>query len=114
MINLFIFFFLIFILAGLFIFLSFLIGEKIPGREKVSAYECGFAPFNFLGRPFSIRFFLIGILFLIFDLEISFFFPWCVLYNSTAPFGFWTMIGFFFVLVLGLIYEWVMGGLEWE
>ena len=79
--------FLTIVLAGLFSIVSFFLGEKVPDREKVSTYECGFVPFSFLGRPFSIRFFLIGILFLIFDLEI-FFFPWCVLYNSIAPFGF--------------------------
>nr|YP_009646073.1 NADH dehydrogenase subunit 3 [Plesiastrea versipora]WGC75888.1 NADH dehydrogenase subunit 3 [Plesiastrea peroni]QBX99288.1 NADH dehydrogenase subunit 3 [Plesiastrea versipora]WGC76435.1 NADH dehydrogenase subunit 3 [Plesiastrea peroni]WGC76474.1 NADH dehydrogenase subunit 3 [Plesiastrea peroni]WGC76487.1 NADH dehydrogenase subunit 3 [Plesiastrea peroni] len=112
--SFFIFCFLAIVLAGLFSILSFFLGEKVPDREKVSAYECGFVPFSFLGRPFSIRFFLIGILFLIFDLEISFFFPWCVLYNSIAPFGFWTMVGFFFILTLGLVYEWLKGGLEWE
>ena len=71
----FVFCFLTIVLAGLFSMVSFFLGEKVPDREKVSAYECGFVPFSFLGRPFSIRFFLIGILFLIFDLEISFFFP---------------------------------------
>ena len=70
----FVFCFLTIVLAGLFSIVSFFLGEKVPDREKVSAYECGFVPFSFLGRPFSIRFFLIGILFLIFDLEISFFF----------------------------------------
>ena len=70
----FVFCFLTIVLAGLFSMVSFFLGEKVPDREKVSAYECGFVPFSFLGRPFSIRFFLIGILFLIFDLEISFFF----------------------------------------
>uniref|UniRef100_UPI00315DC704 NADH dehydrogenase subunit 3 n=1 Tax=Madrepora porcellana TaxID=3134087 RepID=UPI00315DC704 len=114
MFSFFLFFFIVIVLAGLFSIISFFIGERSPDREKVSAYECGFVPFSFLGRPFSIRFFLIGILFLIFDLEISFFFPWCVLYNMIAPFGFWTMVGFFFVLILGLIYEWLKGGLEWE
>nr|YP_010585897.1 NADH dehydrogenase subunit 3 [Physogyra lichtensteini]UZY20680.1 NADH dehydrogenase subunit 3 [Physogyra lichtensteini] len=110
----FVFWFLVAGLAGLFSIVSFFLGEKEPDQEKVSAYECGFVPFESLGRPFSIQFFLIGILFLIFDLEISFFFPWCVLYNSIAPFGFWTMVGFFVILTLGLVYEWLKGGLEWE
>ncbi|EDO26082.1 predicted protein [Nematostella vectensis] len=93
---------------------SYILGDKQPDREKVSAYECGFDPFGAPGRPFSIRFFLIGILFLIFDLEISFIFPWCVVYNQISPFGYWTMILFLVILTLGLVYEWLKGGLEWE
>lgn len=91
---------------------SYILGDKQPDREKVSAYECGFDPFGTPGRPFSIRFFLIGILFLIFDLEISFLFPWCVVCNQVFPFGYWTMIVFLAVLTLGLVYEWLKGGLE--
>ena len=93
---------------------SYVLGAKQPDKEKVSAYECGFDAFGTPGRPFSVRFFLIGILFLIFDLEISFLFPWCVIYNIISPFGFWTMMVFLVILTLGLIYEWAMGGLEWE
>jgi NADH-quinone oxidoreductase subunit A len=91
---------------------SYILGDKQPDREKVSAYECGFDPFGTPGRPFSIRFFLIGILFLIFDLEISFLFPWCVVCNQVFPFGYWTMIVFLAILTLGLVYEWLKGGLE--
>nr|YP_004237302.1 NADH dehydrogenase subunit 3 [Desmophyllum pertusum]YP_009104310.1 NADH dehydrogenase subunit 3 [Solenosmilia variabilis]YP_009353087.1 NADH dehydrogenase subunit 3 [Desmophyllum dianthus]YP_010554976.1 NADH dehydrogenase subunit 3 [Crispatotrochus rubescens]YP_010554989.1 NADH dehydrogenase subunit 3 [Crispatotrochus rugosus]AGJ71850.1 NADH dehydrogenase subunit 3 [Desmophyllum pertusum]AGJ71863.1 NADH dehydrogenase subunit 3 [Desmophyllum pertusum]AIU56242.1 NADH dehydrogenase subunit 3 len=114
MVGFFFFVLIAVVLAGVFSSISFFIGEKRPDREKVSAYECGFVPFSFLGRPFSVRFFLIGILFLIFDLEISFLFPWCVLYNSLGPFGFWAMVGFLFILTVGLVYEWLKGGLEWE
>lgn len=67
---------------------SYVLGVKQPDREKVSAYECGFDAFGAPGRPFSVRFFLIGILFLIFDLEISFLFPWSIIYNQISPFGF--------------------------
>nr|YP_654390.1 NADH dehydrogenase subunit 3 [Pavona clavus]ABG02364.1 NADH dehydrogenase subunit 3 [Pavona clavus] len=102
------------ILSALFFGASYFLGVKQPDREKVSAYECGFEPFGVPGRPFSVRFFLVGILFLVFDLEISFLFPWCVLFNQISPFGFWVMVGFLGVLTLGLIYEWVKGGLEWE
>src|SRR6056300_79946 len=91
---------------------SYILGEKQPDREKVSAYECGFDPFGTPGRPFSIRFFLIGILFLIFDLEISFLFPWCVVYNQISPFCYFTMVVFLAILTLGLVYEWLKGGLE--
>lgn len=76
------------VLSALFSGASYFLGVKQPDREKVSAYECGFEPFGIPGRPFSVRFFLVGILFLIFDLEISFLFPWCVLFNQISPFGF--------------------------
>lgn len=93
---------------------SYILGVKQPDIEKVSVYECGFDPFESSRIPFSVRFFLIGILFLIFDLEISFLFPWSVVYNQISLFGYWTMIIFLFILTLGLIYEWMKGGLEWE
>ena len=76
------------VLSAFFSGASYFLGVKQPDREKVSAYECGFEPFGVPGRPFSVRFFLVGILFLIFDLEISFLFPWCVIYNQIAPLGF--------------------------
>lgn len=91
---------------------SYILGEKQPDREKVSAYECGFDPFGTPGRPFSIRFFLIGILFLIFDLEISFLFPWCIVYNQIFPLGYGTMVVFLTILTLGLAYEWYLTGLS--
>nr|YP_010322604.1 NADH dehydrogenase subunit 3 [Acanthogorgia breviflora]UKP87166.1 NADH dehydrogenase subunit 3 [Acanthogorgia breviflora] len=93
---------------------SYLLGYKQPDMEKVSVYECGFDPFDNPGNPFPVRFFLIGILFLIFDLEISFLFPWAVTYMGLPLFGYWVVMLFLFVLTLGLIYEWIEGGLEWE
>uniref|UniRef100_A0AAU8HQC9 NADH-ubiquinone oxidoreductase chain 3 n=1 Tax=Porifera sp. TaxID=3140030 RepID=A0AAU8HQC9_9METZ len=93
---------------------SYIIGIKQPDSEKVSVYECGFDPFGSSRVPFSVKFFLVGILFLIFDLEISFLFPWSVIYNQIGLFGFWTMYFFLIILTIGLIYEWVKGGLEWE
>nr|YP_009905967.1 NADH dehydrogenase subunit 3 [Spirocodon saltatrix]QLH56860.1 NADH dehydrogenase subunit 3 [Spirocodon saltatrix] len=93
---------------------SFILGDKNPDKEKVSVYECGFDPFHNPGEPFSIRFFLIAILFLVFDLEISYLFPWSVttMYiNLTSQF---IIIIFLIILGLGLIYEWIKGGLEWE
>nr|YP_010323010.1 NADH dehydrogenase subunit 3 [Malacacanthus capensis]UKP87824.1 NADH dehydrogenase subunit 3 [Malacacanthus capensis] len=93
---------------------SYLLGFKQPDMEKVSVYECGFDPFDNPGNPFSVRFFLIGILFIIFDLEISFLFPWAVTYMGLPLFGYWTIMLFLFILTLGLIYEWIEGGLEWE
>ena len=108
------FFLLVFsaVLSSLLFGASYFLGVKQPDQDKVSAYECGFEPFGVPGRPFSVRFFLVGILFLIFDLEISILFPWCVLFNEISPVGFWIVVGFWGVLTLGLIYEWVKGGLE--
>ena len=93
---------------------SFVLSDKSPDKEKVSVYECGFDPFHNPGEPFSIRFFLIAILFLIFDLEISYLFPWSI---STSFLNLRTQIIiyiFLIILTLGLIYEWIKGGLEWE
>lgn len=95
-------------------FASYLLGEKSPDKEKVSVYECGFDPFHNPGEPFSIRFFLIAILFLVFDLEISYLFPWS---TSTGIISITSqvIIGLFLIiLTLGLVYEWLKGGLEWE
>lgn len=103
-----------FILSIIISLASYVLGEKSPDREKVSVYECGFDPINLPGQPFSIRFFLIAILFLVFDLEISFLFPWSVNLSGISLFGHAIVLVFLVVLILGLIYEWVKGGLEWE
>lgn len=93
---------------------SYILGEKSPDREKVSVYECGFDPFHSPGEPFSIRFFLIAILFLVFDLEISYLFPWSATSNIISLEGH-TVVGLFLIiLIIGLVYEWIKGGLEWE
>lgn len=99
------------------LFSSYLFSNKAPDTEKVSVYECGFDPFDNPGSPISVRFFLIGILFLIFDLEISFLFPWATAFGGLPILGgwsFWVVITFLFILTLGLVYEWVEGGLEWD
>nr|QYH44905.1 NADH dehydrogenase subunit 3 [Craspedacusta sowerbii] len=93
---------------------SYFLGEKSPDREKVSVYECGFDPMNNPGEPFSVRFFLIAILFLVFDLEISFLFPWSVGMSSIPLEGHFVIFIFLIILTMGLIYEWKKGGLEWE
>nr|ALO20797.1 NADH dehydrogenase subunit 3 [Plotocnide borealis] len=95
-------------------FASLLLGNKSPDKEKVSVYECGFDPFYTLGEPFSIKFFLIAILFLVFDLEIAYLFPWATSSNLISLKGHYIVYLFIIILILGLIYEWVMGGLEWE
>jgi len=103
-----------FTISGLLSTLSFLLGEKNPDKEKVSVYECGFDPFHNPGEPFSIRFFLIAILFLVFDLEITYLFPWSINSNHISLYGQVCIYIFLFILIIGLIYEWVKGGLEWE
>ena len=103
-----------FLLSFIISFLSFILSEKNPDKEKVSTYECGFNPIHIPGEPFSIRFFLIAILFLVFDLEISYLFPWSVSTNLINLKGQIIIIIFLIILTIGLIYEWIKGGLEWE
>lgn len=93
---------------------SYLLSDKSPDKEKVSVYECGFDPFHTPGEPFSIRFFLIAILFLVFDLEISYLFPWSCSSNIVSIEGHLVVVIFLIILTLGLVYEWLKGGLEWE
>ena len=87
---------------------------KSIDKEKVSAYECGFNPFEDARNQFDVRFYLVAILFIIFDLEVSFLFPWAVTLNKITIFGFWSMFIFLFILTIGFIYEWKKGALEWE
>ena len=93
---------------------SYLLAVKNPDPEKVSVYECGFDPFGDSRQKFEVRFFLIGILFIIFDLEVSFLFPWSIVLTSLPLIGYWVMCVFLFILTIGLFYEWNKGGLEWE
>ena len=85
-----------------------------PDPEKVSAYECGFNAFDDARMKFDVRFYLVSILFIIFDLEIAFLFPWAVAFKQIGAFGFWSMMVFLGVLTVGFIYEWKKGALEWE
>tara|TARA_B100001996_G_scaffold253304_1_gene196640 strand:+ start:120 stop:488 length:369 start_codon:yes stop_codon:yes gene_type:complete len=97
-----------------FIILNFLLSPKKPDPEKLSAYECGFEAFSDSRMEFDVRFYLVAILFIIFDLEIAFLFPWAVTLNNTGLFGFWSMMVFLSVLTVGFIYEWKKGALDWE
>ncbi|GLQ18521.1 NADH-quinone oxidoreductase subunit A [Maritalea porphyrae] len=92
----------------------FLIAVKNPDPEKVSAYECGFDAFDDARMKFDVRFYLVAILFIIFDLEVAFLFPWAVAFKSVGWFGFWAMMVFLGVLTIGFIYEWRKGALEWD
>lgn len=109
-----IFFLIATILSILIFFLSYFLILQKADQEKLSAYECGFNPFEDARTTFDIRFYLVAILFLIFDLEISFLFPWIISLKSIGFFGFWTMILFLVLLTIGFIYEWFKGALEWE
>lgn len=94
--------------------MSWLMAPRRPDPEKLSAYECGFAPFEDARRRFDVRFYLVAILFIIFDLEIAFLFPWAAAFREIGLFGFWSMMVFLAVLTVGFIYEWKKGALEWE
>lgn len=108
------FFFLVsFLISSLLIGLSEVLSISVESAEKVSTYECGFNPFNDSLRKFDVQFYLVAILFIIFDLEISFLFPWSVSLNSLYFFGFWAMSLFLFILTLGFVYEWKKGVLDW-
>ena len=107
----------LFIALGLsigFIVLNFIFSPKKPDPEKLSAYECGFDAFSDSRMEFDVRFYLVAILFIIFDLEIAFLFPWAVSLGNIGDLGFWSMMIFLFVLTVGFIYEWKVGALDWD
>ena len=97
-----------------FIILNFLFSPKNPDPEKLSAYECGFEAFGDSRMEFDVRFYLVAILFIIFDLEIAFLFPWAVSLGNIGILGFWSMMIFLFILTIGFIYEWKKGALDWD
>ena len=97
-----------------FVFINFLFSPKNPDPEKLSAYECGFEAFSDSRIQFDVRFYLVAILFIIFDLEIAFLFPWAISLSSIGLLGFYSMMIFLFTLTIGFIYEWKKGALEWD
>ena len=101
-----------------FIIAAWVLAPKNPDKEKVSAYECGFNAFDDARMKFDVRFYLVSILFIIFDLEVAFLFPWAVALRGMPPeigqFAFWSMMAFLGVLTVGFVYEWKKGALEWE
>jgi len=92
----------------------FIVAFKQPDPEKLSAYECGFNAFDDARMKFDVRFYLVAILFIIFDLEVAFLFPWAVAFKAVGALGFWSMMVFLAVLTIGFIYEWRKGALEWD
>ncbi len=109
-----IFLFLALLLSIGFILINFVSSPKNPDPEKLSAYECGFDAFDDSRMEFDVRFYLVAILFIIFDLEIAFLFPWAITLGMIGIFGFWSMMLFLAILTIGFIYEWKKGALEWE
>lgn len=101
-------------LALVIVIASLIAGPSNPDPEKTSAYECGFEPFDDTRSKFDVRFYLVAILFIIFDLEVAFLFPWAVSLSDIGMFGFWSMMVFLGVLTVGFIYEWRKGALEWD
>jgi NADH-quinone oxidoreductase subunit A len=103
------------LVIGLVILIApFLVAYRQPDPEKLSAYECGFNAFDDARMKFDVRFYLVAILFIIFDLEVTFLFPWAVAFGQLGAFGFWSMMVFLAVLTIGFIYEWKKGALEWD
>ncbi len=97
-----------------FVLVPALVAPTNPDKEKVSAYECGFNAFDDARMKFDVRFYLVAILFIIFDLEIAFLFPYALALDAIGVFGYWSLMTFLGVLTVGLIYEWSKGALEWE
>ena len=101
-------------LSVAFVVINFILSPKNPDPEKLSAYECGFEPFQDSRMEFDVRFYLVAILFIIFDLEIAFLFPWAISLGNIGALGFWSMMIFLFILTIGFIYEWKKGALDWD
>lgn len=109
-----IFFGMAFILALIVIILPKIFSKEQPTQNKLKSYECGFDPFNDARGKFDIRFYLVAILFIIFDLEVTYLIPWAISLGKIGWLGFWSMMFFLFVLLIGFIYEWKKGALDWE
>ncbi|MGZ5214596.1 MAG: NADH-quinone oxidoreductase subunit A, partial [Actinomycetota bacterium] len=93
---------------------SYIIAPQRPDADKIAAYECGFDAFEDARVQFDVRYYLVAILFIIFDLEVAFLFPWAISLADIGMFGFWSMMLFLAILTVGFIYEWRKGALEWE
>ena len=110
---------LLFILVGIAVgvvplVLGYVLGPNRPDAAKNSPYECGFEAFEDARMKFDVRYYLVAILFILFDLEIAFMFPWAVVFKDLGAFGFWSMFVFIVILTVGFVYEWKKGALEWE
>ena len=102
------------VIATALVLAPIILAPSKPDPEKLSAYECGFNAFGDARMKFDVRFYLVAILFIIFDLEVSFLFPWAVAFGKLGAYGFWSMMLFLGVLTIGFVYEWKKGALEWD
>ncbi len=102
------------VITGGLLIAPFLVAFKAPDPEKLSPYECGFDPFDDARMRFDARFYLVSLLFIIFDLEVAFLFPWAIVFHDIGALGFWSMVIFLVVLTIGFVYEWNKGALEWD
>lgn len=102
------------VIASALLVLPFVLAYKSPDPEKLSAYECGFNAFDDARMKFDVRFYLVAILFIIFDLEVAFLFPWAITFGDLGWYGYWSMMIFLAVLTVGFVYEWKKGALEWD
>jgi NADH-quinone oxidoreductase subunit A len=102
------------LISGSLMIAPFLLAFKAPDAEKLSPYECGFPPFDDARMRFDARFYLVSLLFIIFDLEVAFLFPWAIVFHNLGDLGFWSMFLFLGVLTVGFVYEWNKGALEWD
>jgi NADH-quinone oxidoreductase subunit A len=102
------------LISGALLVVPFIVAFKAPDAEKLSPYECGFDPFDDARMRFDARFYLVSLLFIIFDLEVAFLFPWAIVFHDIGPLGFWSMMLFLAVLTVGFVYEWNKGALEWD
>jgi len=94
--------------------LSYMLASQEADSEKISAYECGFSPFDDARNKFDVKFYLVAILFIIFDLEVTYLFPWITVLNKISSFGYWSMFWFLVILTIGFVYEWMKGALDWQ
>jgi NADH-quinone oxidoreductase subunit A len=102
------------LISGALLIVPFLVAFRAPDSEKLSPYECGFPPFDDARMRFDARFYLVSLLFIIFDLEVAFLFPWAIVFHDLGALGFWSMMIFLAVLTIGFVYEWNKGALEWD
>ena len=102
------------LIGGALLIAPFLVAYRAPDAEKLSPYECGFPPFDDARMRFDARFYLVSLLFIIFDLEVAFLFPWAIVFHDLGALGFWSMMIFLAVLTIGFVYEWNKGALEWD
>lgn len=109
-----IFFIIAIILACLIVFLSYILSIQNPETEKLSTYECGFEPYEDARHQFDVKFYLVAILFIVFDIEAVFLYPWCVTLSQLNITGFWAMIDFVLELGIGFVYVWIVGALDWD